>query len=117
MIKLYKINPINVSIIDPIGYKELLTLVNNCEGVITDSGTLIEECSILGIPAMQARRSTERAVVYDVGGCIKLNPHDDLQKDLKIEHTIKNFNLIEPKSLNDWKNVLFDIKWKRIPFI
>ena len=105
MIKLYRINPINVSIIDPIGYNELLTLVNNCEGVISDSGTLIEECSVLGIPAIQARRSTERAVVYDVGGCIKLNPHDELQKNFKIEQAINSFNLIEPKS---WTHKLGD---------
>jgi UDP-N-acetylglucosamine 2-epimerase len=45
--------------------------------VITDSGTVVEESSILGIPTIQIRRSTERPEVYWSGSSIKFDPHKD----------------------------------------
>ena len=66
--------PSNVRLIDPVGYVEFLELVNGADLVLTDSGTVVEETSVLGIPTIQMRHSTERPEVYDTGGCIKFDP-------------------------------------------
>ncbi len=69
--------PENVIMSDPIGYKELLTLMVNSRGILTDSGTVVEEASILQIPCVQMRKSTERPQVYDAEGCVKFDPSND----------------------------------------
>ncbi len=67
----------NVKLFDPIGYLELLELMVYSNGVLTDSGTVVEEACILGIPTIQMRRSTERPEVYMVGSSIKFDPTSD----------------------------------------
>lgn len=71
--------PKNLIMVDPIGYKEILILMSHARGVFTDSGTIIEEASVLNIPAVQIRKSTERPQVYDVKGAVKFDP-DQPQK-------------------------------------
>ena len=66
--------PDNVIMVDPIGYVEMLVLMTNSRGIITDSGTVVEESCILQVPSLQVRRSTERPQVYDVGACVKFDP-------------------------------------------
>jgi UDP-N-acetylglucosamine 2-epimerase (non-hydrolysing) len=67
----------NIKLFDPIGYLELLELMIHSNGVLTDSGTVVEEACILGIPTIQMRRSTERPEVYIVGSSIKFDPASD----------------------------------------
>ena len=59
---------------DPIGYEEMLCLMVNARGVITDSGTVVEETCVLQIPSLQMRRSTERPQVYDARSSVKFDP-------------------------------------------
>jgi UDP-N-acetylglucosamine 2-epimerase (non-hydrolysing) len=66
--------PDNVIMVDPVGYEEILVLMTNSRGVITDSGTVVEETCVLQIPSLQIRKSTERPQVYDVGSCVKFDP-------------------------------------------
>jgi UDP-N-acetylglucosamine 2-epimerase len=66
--------PSNVLMVDPIGYEEMLCLMVNSRGVITDSGTVVEETCVLQIPSLQMRKSTERPQVYDVGSSVKFDP-------------------------------------------
>ncbi len=66
--------PENTRIIDPIGYEEMLALMVNARGVITDSGTVVEETAVLGVPSLQMRRATERPQVYDCGSSVKFDP-------------------------------------------
>ncbi len=66
--------PSNLIMVDPIGYEELLCLVVNSHGVITDSGTVVEEACVLQVPSLQMRKSTERPQVYDVGSSVKFDP-------------------------------------------
>jgi UDP-N-acetylglucosamine 2-epimerase (non-hydrolysing) len=66
--------PSNAIMVDPVGYDEMLTLMANARGVLTDSGTLVEEAAILQVPSVQMRRSTERPQVYDCGASIKFDP-------------------------------------------
>jgi UDP-N-acetylglucosamine 2-epimerase len=66
--------PPNVTIVDPIGYKELLALLGRSRGAITDSGTVVEETAIIGVPSLQIRKATERPQVYDCGSSVKFDP-------------------------------------------
>ncbi len=66
--------PGNVQMVDPIGYTEMLCLMVNSRGVLTDSGTVVEETCILNVPSVQMRRSTERPQVYDAGSSVKFDP-------------------------------------------
>jgi UDP-N-acetylglucosamine 2-epimerase len=66
--------PRQVIMVDPVGYKEFLVLMTRSAGVITDSGTVVEETCVLGVPSLQMRKSTERPQVYDVGSSVKFDP-------------------------------------------
>src|ERR1017187_594703 len=69
--------PRNVTMVDPIGYEEMLCLTVNSRGVITDSGTVVEETCVLQVPSLQMRKSTERPQVYDVGSRVKFDPRSE----------------------------------------
>jgi UDP-N-acetylglucosamine 2-epimerase len=78
MIKHFKLKlPSNLILVDPIGYLELLELLTASSGVLTDSGTIVEEASILGVPSIQMRTATERPQVYTCGASIKFDPFED----------------------------------------
>ncbi len=66
--------PDHVTMVDPIGYQELLALLVNSRGAITDSGTVVEETAVLGVPSLQMRKATERPQVYDCGSSVKFDP-------------------------------------------
>lgn len=66
--------PKQVIMVDPIGYEELLILLTHSRAVFTDSGTLTEEASVLQVPCVNIRKSTERPQIYDVKGAVKFDP-------------------------------------------
>ena len=68
--------PPQLRMVDPIGYDEMLCLMVNARGVITDSGTVVEETCVLQVPSLQMRKSTERPQVYDVRSSVKFDPAD-----------------------------------------
>lgn len=72
----------NIRMVDPVGYLELLEIMYKSNGVLTDSGTVVEEVSILGIPSIQMRSSTERPQVYEFGASIKFDPNSDQAIDI-----------------------------------
>jgi UDP-N-acetylglucosamine 2-epimerase (non-hydrolysing) len=53
--------------VDPQGYLEFNYLVQHAKAVITDSGGITEETTILGIPCLTLRNSTERPETVTVG--------------------------------------------------
>ncbi|MET6996592.1 non-hydrolyzing UDP-N-acetylglucosamine 2-epimerase [Chitinophaga defluvii] len=57
----------NVHYVDPLGYLEFNYLVKHCLAVITDSGGITEETTVLGIPCMTLRDSTERPETCTIG--------------------------------------------------
>jgi UDP-N-acetylglucosamine 2-epimerase (non-hydrolysing) len=66
--------PANTTMVDPIGYRELLALLGNSRGSLTDSGTVVEETAVLGVPSLQIRKATERPQVYDCRSSVKFDP-------------------------------------------
>ena len=69
--------PPNVVMTNPLEYSLFLPTLLSARLVITDSGTVVEESSILGVPSYQIRRSTERPEVYWSGSSIKIDPHSE----------------------------------------
>ena len=53
--------------IEPLGYLEFNFLVEHSKAVITDSGGITEEATVMGIPCMTLRDNTERPETVDVG--------------------------------------------------
>jgi UDP-N-acetylglucosamine 2-epimerase (non-hydrolysing) len=52
---------------DPIGYLDFMALVASARIVLTDSGGLQEETTVLGIPCLTLRENTERPVTVTHG--------------------------------------------------
>ncbi len=52
---------------EPLGYLELLHLNMGATMVITDSGGLQEETTVLGVPCLTLRHNTERPITCEVG--------------------------------------------------
>ena len=52
---------------EPLGYLDFLHLNMNAKMVLTDSGGLQEETTVLGIPCITMRHNTERPITCDVG--------------------------------------------------
>lgn len=59
------LEPLRVS--PPLGYLEMLSLVDNSTAVLTDSGGLQEETTVLGIPCVTLREQTERPITVEEG--------------------------------------------------
>jgi UDP-N-acetylglucosamine 2-epimerase (non-hydrolysing) len=57
----------NLHIVDPMGYLEFNYLVKNAKAVVTDSGGITEETTIMGIPCITLRDNTERPETVSVG--------------------------------------------------
>jgi UDP-N-acetylglucosamine 2-epimerase (non-hydrolysing) len=57
----------NLRLIEPLGYLDFLALTSSAKLVLTDSGGLQEETTVLGIPCLTLRESTERPVTVSVG--------------------------------------------------
>jgi len=59
--------PEKLHIVDPQPYLEFNYLVKNAKAVITDSGGVTEEATVLGVPCMTLRDSTERPETVSIG--------------------------------------------------
>ena len=59
--------PNGINPISPQGFIEFLGMEKEAELVITDSGTVVEECAILGTPCITIRESTERIDLIELG--------------------------------------------------
>jgi UDP-N-acetylglucosamine 2-epimerase (non-hydrolysing) len=59
--------PPHIYCVDPLGYLDFLCLMSNSKLVLTDSGGMQEETTILGIPCITLRENTERPVTITFG--------------------------------------------------
>lgn len=62
--------PANVILCEPFGYIDYLKLQKNANCVLSDSGTISEESSVLGFPAITIRDSFERQEASETGSII-----------------------------------------------
>jgi len=56
-----------VRLLEPLGYLDFLNLQANARMIITDSGGIQEESTILGIPCLTLRPNTERPITIEQG--------------------------------------------------
>lgn len=54
-------------VLDPLGYREMLSLTEGAAVVLTDSGGLQEETTVLGVPCVTLREQTERPITIEEG--------------------------------------------------
>ena len=68
----FGISPVKdkIRLLDPLGFFDFVHLEKNALGVMTDSGTVQEECSIFGIPNITIRDVTERPETIECGSNI-----------------------------------------------
>lgn len=59
--------PANFRLVDPQPYLEFNYLVKNAKAVITDSGGITEETTVMGVPCMTLRDNTERPETVTTG--------------------------------------------------
>jgi UDP-N-acetylglucosamine 2-epimerase (non-hydrolysing) len=86
--------------VEPLGYLEFNFLVENCKAVITDSGGITEETTVMGIPCITLRDNTERPETVFIGTneLIGTNPN-------AIKPTL------EKLFANNWKKGAIPEKW------
>jgi UDP-N-acetylglucosamine 2-epimerase (non-hydrolysing) len=88
-----RISTDNLKIVEPLGYLEFNYLVKNCKAVITDSGGITEETTVMGIPCLTLRDNTERPETITIG-----------------TNELVGTN---PKSIKPALDLLFSGKWKK----
>ncbi|MEO6656355.1 MAG: UDP-N-acetylglucosamine 2-epimerase (non-hydrolyzing) [Pyrinomonadaceae bacterium] len=57
----------NIRLIEPLGYLDFMRLYSGASLVLTDSGGLQEETTVLGIPCLTLRHNTERPITIEMG--------------------------------------------------
>jgi UDP-N-acetylglucosamine 2-epimerase (non-hydrolysing) len=85
--------PSNLLLVEPQPYLEFNYLVKHAKAVITDSGGITEETTVMGVPCMTLRNSTERPETVTMGTNELLG--------------------IDPKALKPALDRLFAGQWKR----
>jgi UDP-N-acetylglucosamine 2-epimerase (non-hydrolysing) len=58
---------VRLMVVDPQGYLEFLSLMADARLVMTDSGGIQEETTVLGVPCLTLRHNTERPVTVEQG--------------------------------------------------
>lgn len=76
----------NLIITEPLGYLDFLCLMSNSKFVLTDSGGIQEETTVLGIPCITLRKNTERPVTVEQGTnlLVSVNKDEVIKKSLDI---------------------------------
>lgn len=94
IMNIQKLNSLSdrIQIIQPLGYLEFMYLIQNSFGVITDSGGIQEETTVLGIPCLTLRKNSERPETVHIGTNELVDSIDDLP---------------------EWMEKLFTGKWKK----
>jgi len=59
-----------IKLIEPLGYLDFMRLYSGAKLVLTDSGGLQEETTVLGIPCLTLRENTERPITIEMGSNI-----------------------------------------------
>jgi len=83
----------NLYLVEPLSYLEFNYLVKYAKAVITDSGGITEETTVLGVPCMTLRDNTERPETCTIGTNELLGT--------------------DPKAIKPAMRTLFDREWKK----
>ena len=89
----------NLILVEPVGYLDFLCLMSNAALVITDSGGIQEETTILGVPCMTLRENTERPVTVTEGTnrLVHITTEDILKNYREIRNNEDSYSASVPK--------------------
>ena len=90
----------NIVYTEPLPYLEFNYLLKNSKGVITDSGGITEEATVLDIPCITHRNSTERPETISIG-----------TNELTLLNPSKLLDLIKKINQKKWKKGKIPEKW------
>jgi len=94
----------NMILLEPIGYLDFLYLMSNAALMMTDSGGIQEETTILGVPCMTLRENTERPVTITEGTNRLVSvTTDDILKNYRGVTGINKENVLPTPKLWDGK--------------
>lgn len=85
---------------EPMGYLEFLSLNMHAKMVLTDSGGLQEETTILGVPCITIRPNTERPITCEIGTNQMVG--NDPQKIIEAAEKIMNGNYVKGGIPEKW---------------
>ena len=80
----------NIRLIEPLGYLDFMRLYSGARLVLTDSGGLQEETTVLGIPCLTLRENTERPITIEMGTNLLVGTNSD-----KIKQAA--FDVLDPR--------------------
>lgn len=83
----------NLLMVEPLGYLEFNYLVKHAFAVLTDSGGITEETTVMNVPCITLRENTERPETCDIGTNVLVGTN--------------------PKNIKNAFDVLFSGQWKR----
>jgi UDP-N-acetylglucosamine 2-epimerase (non-hydrolysing) len=75
-------HPAGLSLVDPVGYLDFLSLEADAGAVLTDSGGIQEETTFLGVPCFTLRDNTERPVTVRAGTNTLLGLHPERIREI-----------------------------------
>ena len=107
-----EVNPL-VKFIKPVGFFDYIKLQQNAFCVISDSGTISEESSILSYPAIMNRKAHERPESMDEGTLIMSGLKSERIIE-SIEVVTKQHKIISPQIIKDYDVDNVSIKVTRI---
>ena len=89
----------NLIVTGPLGYLDFLCLMDNSKFVLTDSGGIQEETTVLGIPCITLRKNTERPVTVSEGTnlLVSTDSHKVVEKAMEIINDKIKFNKRAPE--------------------
>lgn len=90
-----KLNIQNLTLIDPVGYLEMVWLIDNCSLVMTDSGGLQKEAYFFEKPCITLRDETEWVELVECGANVLVGADKD--KILKAFRNNSKFNIENSK--------------------
>ena len=90
----------NLRLTDPLGYLDFLKLMSSARLVLTDSGGIQEETTILKIPCLTLRKNTERPITTQVGSNRVVGTGTD--KIIETYQQVNNGKWCEPQTPPFW---------------
>jgi UDP-N-acetylglucosamine 2-epimerase (non-hydrolysing) len=80
-----------VLVVEPLGYVEFMSLVRGAALVVTDSGGIQEETTILGVPCLTLRPNTERPITISHGTNRLVEPEDVVAAAREVLSSARSF--------------------------
>jgi len=74
----------SIFVVKPLGYLEMLRLNMSAKIMLTDSGGLQEECTVLGTPCLTMRWNTERPITLKENGGVSILVGNDIKLIKKV---------------------------------